>query len=263
MDFSGTQKLHAEGMLLFVAELRRLIKATRNRHRLTCTISTNHKVCQVFEQIGLSNLLGIHTGATPADADVVNWRFAHGRNAEGEKYEDILAAYDGEIAAPMREKLYTGITEAMTNVTNHAYDLPRLDGWLVPHEREWWMFSQYKDGVLTVSFCDLGAGIPRTLPMKRPNVWKRYLLLGRNRDSAAIEYSVKDSITRTELDHRGKGLGQISQLIDGQAGAEVTIFSNAGLYWKNHLRNRKRDYRDSIMGTLINWKIPLDLKEES
>lgn len=233
------------------------------RHRLICTISPNHKVCQVFEQIGLSQLLGVNTGATPADDDVVNWRFAHGHNADGAKYEDILADYDGEIAEPMQQQLYTGITEAMTNVANHAYDLPRIDGWQIAHEREWWMFSQHKDGILSVSFCDLGAGIPRTLPAKRPNVWKRYLLMGKGRDSAAIEYSVKDSITRTRLDHRGKGLGQIAKLIDGQVGAEVVIFSNAGLYLKNHLRFRKKDYRDSIMGTLIHWKIPLTSKEGS
>ena len=217
----------------------------------------------MFEQIGLSRLLDIDTGATPADDDVVNWRFAHGHMAEGEKYEDILANYDGEIAEPMQEKLYTGITEAMTNVTNHAYDIPRQGEQGIAHECEWWMFSQHKDNVLSVTFCDLGAGIPVTLPMKRPKVWKRYLLMGKQRDSAAIEYSIKDSISRTGQDHRGKGLGQIARLIEGQIGADVAIFSNFGLYFKNHFKKHKKDYRNSIMGTLIHWKIPLKPKEES
>lgn len=263
LNFSSTNKLHAEGTLLFVAELRRMIRATKGRHSISCTMSPHDKVCQVFEQIGLCRLLGIKTGVTPADSDVVHWRFAHGHKAEGDKYEDILADYDGEIAEPLQEQLYKGITEAMTNVMNHAYDLPREDGIAVSKELEWWMFSQYKDGVLSVTFCDLGAGIPRTLPIKRPAVWKRYLLLGHHRDSAAIEYSVRDSISRTQLDHRGKGLGQICRLIDDIEDGQVTIFSNSGVYLRTRTHSRKYDYRNSILGTMINWKIPLPPKEES
>ena len=261
LDFSATTHMYAEGALLFYAELLRLIKATKARHPLTCRPSRIDKVCQVFEQIGLNRVLGITAASKPADDDVVHWRFAHGHRAEGEKYEDILAEYDGTIAEPLRELLYTGITEAMTNVMNHAYDLKREDGYALQTEREWWMFSQCKDGELSVTFCDLGAGIPRTLPLTHPKVWSRFLLLGRNLDSHAIEYSVRDSVSRTKRDYRGKGLGQIVRFVDAVTGGRVVVFSNRGVYFREGIRQRRMDFKDSILGTMIHWKFPLQQPE--
>lgn len=261
LDFSQTEKMYAEGTLLFLAELRRLIKHTKGKLELTCVPPSNEKVSQVLQQIGVFSLIGAAEGITPVDDDVVNWRFAHGHKVEGERYEDILADYDGDIAPPMQEHLFTGITEAMTNVLNHAYDMPRSDRLNITNSREWWMFSQAKDGQLTVAFLDLGAGIPRTLPVKRPAVWKRFLRFGKNLDSRAIAYAVKDSISRTNQGHRGKGLGQIVRVVDMVPGGQVTILSNYGALSRTQGVTRRVDYRDSILGTLIFWKIPLPDKE--
>lgn len=258
LDFSGTEKLFAEGTLLFVAVLRDLITQYGAAH-LSCTASENNKVCQVFEQIGLRELLGINSDIAPADDDVVHWRFAHGSSVDGSRYEDVLSEYDDRLADIQQELLFTGITEAMTNVLNHAYEGDRRRG----ARNGWWMFSQWKEGFLTIAFCDLGLGIPRTIQTKHPNVWGRFLLLGKQRDAYAIEYSVQDSISRTKARNRGKGLGQIVSLATTIPGAEVSVFSNKGLYIKSISKSKKRDYRDSILGTLIFWKIPLIDKEQS
>jgi len=125
------------------------------------------------------------------------------------------------------------------------------------------MFSQLKGEMLTVAFCDLGRGIPSTLREKRPAVWERFLLLGKQRDAYAIEYSVQDSISRTRKSFRGKGLGQIVSLATSIDGSLVSVFSNYGMYTKSATQSKKTDYRDSITGTLIYWKIPLTSKEKS
>ncbi len=261
LDFSQTEKMFADGTLLFLAELRRLIKHTKGELNFSCIPPENEKVSQVLQQVGIFALLGVTEGITPVDDDVVNWRFAHGHKVEGERYEDVLADYDGDIAPPMQEHLFTGITEAMTNVLNHAYDVPRNDGLNVVNSREWWMFSQAKDNQLTVAFLDLGAGIPRTLPMKRPSVWKRVTQLGKRLDSRAIAFAVRDSISRTNEGHRGKGLGQIVRVVDMVPGGEMAILSNFGALSRQRGVTKRRDYRDSILGTLIYWKIPLPVKE--
>lgn len=261
LDFSQTEKLAADGTLLFFAELRRLIKHSKTELKISCIPPTNNKVSQVFQQIGLFSLLGAVGGATPQDADVVNWRFAHGHKVDGARYEDILANFDGDIANELQQSLFTGITEAMTNVVNHAYDMPRGDGTGIANSREWWMFSQAKDGLLTVAFLDLGAGIPRTLPENRPTVWKRFLQVGKRLDSRAIDYAVKDSISRTNESHRGKGLGQILRVVDSVKGGEMAILSNFGALTRKNRVSQRIDYRDSIQGTLIYWNIPLELEE--
>ncbi len=144
LDFSITEKVAADGMLLFLAELRRSIKHAKGNVSISCNPPVSEKVCQVFHQIGLFSLLGVTNGVVPKDDDVINWRFAHGHKVEGERYEDVLAEYDGDIAVPLQENLFKGIPEAMTNVLNHAYDVAREDGIGVVNSKDWWMFSRRK-----------------------------------------------------------------------------------------------------------------------
>lgn len=191
---------------------------------------------------------------------MIYWRHVHGQRVEGSKYEDVLAEFDGSISESISERLFTGITEAMTNVINHAYRFPREDG-LTSSTSDWWMFSQEKDGILTVVFCDLGAGIPRTLKYKRPNLWKRIVKNRDIGDAGVIGHALIDSVSRTKQTHRGKGLGQIIGLIDAVDGGQVRILSNRGVLQRQGGRTTTRNYRDSIMGTIINWQIPLQSKE--
>lgn len=263
LDFSQTEKLYADGMLLFWAELKRLLKHIKGRIDITISLPENNKVSQVLKQLGVLDLVGNKAPIVPADHDVINWRAASGDLVQGEKYDVILKQYDGEIAPYLQENLYTGITEAMTNVTNHAYDMPRDDGIGITDQKTWWMFSHQKDGYLSVAFCDLGAGIPRTLPFKRRNVWNRILRKGLNSDSAVIKYAVKDSVSRTKKSHRGKGLRQIMQIVQDIDDGEAVIHSNKGMYAARNGRIEQYEYRDSILGTLIFWKIPLPNREDA
>lgn len=251
----------ADGTLLFLAELLRLVKHSKGQLNITCVPPKNERVAQVLQQIGFFSLLGVSNDVVPRDDDVVNWRFAHGHKVEGEHYEDVLAEYDGDITPELQETLFKGITEAMTNVLNHAYSIPRKDGTSITNSKEWWMFSQAKDGDITVAFLDLGAGIPGTLPTTKPRLWEKFLRFGKKHDSRAIQYAVKESISRTNQLHRGKGLGQIARVIDEIPHGEMAILSNYGALSRVGSVMRRKDYSDSIMGTLILWKIPLPSKE--
>lgn len=263
LDFTKTEKVFAEGMLLFYAELKRLLRHTRGKVEIGCIPPHNSKVAQILKQLGILDLLGVKVEITPVDHDVVNWRAASGNLVLGSKYDEILQKYDGEIAPCLQENLYTGITESMTNVLNHAYDLTREDGLeIVEETSNWWMFSHQVENFLTVVFCDLGAGIPRTLPLKRKKAWNRLRRKGLRSDSEIIKFAVKDSVSRTRKSHRGKGLRQIVHVVEGLEGGEVAVLSNSGvLVMKTGSNTRTVDYSDTIMGTLIFWKIPLHAKE--
>lgn len=237
-----------------------MIRHVRGDVAVSAAIPDNNKVAQVLNQLGIFELLGTPCTVTPKDDDVIHWRYAHGQRVEGEKYEDVLAEFDGEITPALSERLFTGITEAMANVINHAYQFPREDG-IKSQSSDWWMFSQEKDGVLTVVFCDLGAGIPKTLKYKRPNVWKRIIKRRVSGDAGVIGYALIDSVSRTKESHRGKGLGQIVGLIDAVQGGCVKILSNKGILCREGGQTTTGNYRDSIMGTIINWQIPLPGKE--
>lgn len=252
----------SDGSLLFIAELRRIIRYVEGKVKIDFQPPKNEKIYQVLHQIGLCDLLGVKNVIELKDDDVINWRYAQGAQVEGKKYDDILADYDGEIAKPLQEKLFAGITEAMTNVINHAYDLKRNDGLDVNDElKQWWMFSQEKDGYLSVTFCDLGAGIPRTLPIKHPNLWERFKKFGKSTDADAIDYAIRDSRSRTKESHRGNGLGQIIRVCESIDGATVIIYSNKGTYTRIKKHKKLYSHADSILGTLICWRVPLQEKK--
>jgi anti-anti-sigma regulatory factor len=256
IDFSDTRKFVSSGTLLLKAELTRLLESIPDL-RIRSTLPINNKAAQVLHQVGISNQLKTKNPTRCVDRDVVNWRSARGQGALGEKYDEILGFYDGIIAEPLQNELYTGITEAMTNAHQHAYIAPRGDGVTTPPDyRPWWMFSQEKDGKLSVVFCDLGVGIAASLPHTRPRLWKlmAHLGIGQGRQ---IEGAVRDSKTRTKKHHRGKGLRQIIETISSCDGGKALILSNKGWYSMESGKQRTGDYSDSIMGTVIFWQMPL------
>lgn len=262
LDFSETRKFSSGGTLLLYAELVRLIENTDGLI-IRSTIPKNNKAAQVLQQIGLSKLLRTKNNTKCLDGDVVNWRSARGQGALGEKYDEILGFYEGRITESLQTELYTGITEAMTNAHQHAYIGQRGDGVETdPDYRPWWMFSQEKDGKLSVVFCDLGVGIPASLPHTRPRLWQ---LMDRFNmtQGRQIEGAVRDSRTRTKKQHRGKGLRQIIETISSCKGGKALILSNKGWYSIKSGVPASGDFRDSIMGTVIYWQMPLPLRSAS
>lgn len=265
LDFSNTRIMNAEATLLFVAEIRTLFYQKKGNIQWELIPSETSKVMQVLKQIKVLELLGVSYEIDCNDEDVVSWLYASGQGADGSKFDDIMGPYQGDIAPALSADLYSGVTEAMTNVVNHAYSQPRDDGLAPISDRDWWMFSTERDGRLTVLICDLGAGIPGTLPYssEHKGLWRRLLRLNKVTHSTIIAYAVEHSITRTELSHRGKGLGQITKAIQHINNAQVTIMSNNGAYQRTSSGEVKLgDYSTSILSTLILWEIPLQPEEK-
>lgn len=260
IDFSATQQMITDGTLLFYAELCRLRRLSGGV-KIRCIPPRNPKVAQVLKQVGIFDLVGYRRKIETTYSDVIHWRSANGHEVRGEKFDEVLGHYDGQITEALSQKLYLGFTEAMTNCHHHAYIDVRPDGLNVKHEpKEWWMFSQEKDGWLTVVFCDLGIGIPGTLPIKKPSLWKRILGFGSQLDAHAIQEALIESRTRTGLHHRGKGLKQLVDVIAKVGNGEVNIFSNRGCFTlKSGSESifQFKDNKDNICGTLINWRVPL------
>lgn len=267
IDFSGTRKMLADGTLLFFAELSRLRRLSSRPHvRIRCIPPRDAKVAQVLKQVGIFDLLGYRKKIEPSFPDVIHWRSASGREVNGEEYDSVLGNYEGRIADALGKKFFGGVTEAMTNCHHHAYIDVRPDGLNAGSEpKEWWMFSQEKDGSLTVVFCDLGIGIPGSLPAKKPGLWRRVKkTFGSNLDAHAIQEAITDSKTRTGKHHRGKGLKQLIDVVSSASGGRVDIFSNKGCFTLKSGRETIFQFKDSILGTLIHWTVPIeDLSDDT
>jgi len=266
LDFSATESMVSSATLLFKAELCRSLKLSKTMLIPKIKPPRSTKIDQVLKQIGIYELVDYTSKVVPNHPDVVNWRYANGYEVMGKKYDEILGHFDGVICESLASSLYLGITEAMTNCHHHAYIDKRDDGLnLNETQKNWWMFSQEKDGTLDVVFGDLGVGIPVSLPIKKPGVWNniKKKLGVKPRDSDIISEAILQSKSRTGKNYRGKGLKQLVETIESIEDAKLLLFSNKGLY--SHMDDTVKVYNfhDSIYGTLVYWSVPIKQKESN
>lgn len=259
LDFTFVERITAAGAVLLMAEIDRalagltVIQARRSRH---------HIVDQVLQQIGVYEKLGIQCETPPGDDSVIHWRQASGVLSDGQKGGGLLENYEGRLADGIRKGLYAGIIEAMTNTLHHAYD--GQIGEQLKHQigKRWWMLSQEKDGNLSVAICDLGIGIPRSLPRSKSFSFSDVKALWRNlrldgSDASAIQVALKLGTTRTRLKGRGKGLADIVEAVDLSESGGVFISSNKGVFTSHNGKVRAHNHTHSIRGTLIYWVVPI------
>ena len=258
IDFQRTQRFVAAVVLLFYAELCRLVEyspATQVR----CNEPQNERAKQVLQQIGVYGICHHPFHGRTTHRDVVHWRGARGHLVDASQYAKTIEAHEGGLAEPLVNGIYRGLAEAMTNVCHHAYIDRRDDGLDHDGPRDWWVFSQAKDGYLYVALCDLGVGIPGTLPSTNPTLYgKLKALFGITpQDGDCIAAAIEDSRSRTGRPERGKGLGDIIRAVAGAPRGRAMVFSNRGWYTLNGGNESSGNYRDSILGTLIAWSVPV------
>jgi len=261
IDFSATRWMTAPGTLLFAAELQRIQVVAKRP--LTCTCAPDMVVAQVLAHIGIFRLLG-HNQKYDITADNVKyWAVDSGAEAKGEQASQAVERYRHLFDDP-KQMLYRGLTEAMANCREHAYADERGDG-LGNVLCNWWMFSQYKDGRLTIALADLGIGIPRSLPRNKEGLFAAMIAAIRQRgepeeDVYLIKAAIEEGQTRTEQAHRGKGLMDMRSVLDDVKGT-MHIHSNRGSY-KYEAGTRTETCTNfgpklSIRGTIVVWEIPI------
>lgn len=279
ISFDETVQFHASATLLFRAELERmarfLLSISRDDAKKVdisqfayCEAMPKDKVAaQVMQHVGLATLLG-GKNVLEISADTVRfWRHATGYLIDGEELESIFRHYEGVVYESLKGSLYRGVTEAMGNSVEHAYQEERGDGIPLSVEKRWWMFSQEKDGMLTVACCDLGIGIPRHLKSGRrwtlKDVFAWIQKFGaRKKDSSYIRVALQLGMSATNRQGRGKGFQDIIKVIERTGRGEMRIFSNHGVYeYKSRIEDWN-DYPTSIMGTIVEWTIPLESGED-
>jgi len=195
------------------------------------------------------------------DEMVRHWRYATGERINLQTTQ-AFEQFEGRLADNLRKGMWRGISEAIANSTEHAYLEPRGTEGVRLGRKRWWMFSQERDNDLTVVVCDLGIGIPRSLPLKwEPGTLARIFdgVVGHGPDVRAIRAAMRVGASSTGKRHRGRGLPQIWHELRNLGAKGVIILSNCGmLVWDGESgQERAREFTDSIHGTVIAWQVPL------
>ena len=266
IDFSNTTRVTAAAMLLTLAEIERIYELHPRRRPVIARMPREDVVRQVFQQIGLCQLLGIKRSVPVTHENVTFWRYVSGTKVNGEAVGQVLENFQDQM--PENSELYDGVSEAMTNAVQHAGIAKRSDG--IPIlDRRWWMFAGVRRGELAVVVADLGIGIPRSVPVNWGDEAIGRLLekigLRRTTDGNYIRLAMELRRTRTNLRHRGKGMPELKDVLDQAGDGVLSVYSNKGGYtYSPTMRTdgKIRSFKMSIMGTIIEWSLPLaDAKE--
>lgn len=288
ISFRDSHRITASAGLMIVAETDRMLKAFPGSivkcsfppKTVTGKYRINDRVVEAsLKQIGYFKLIGQKNNITSNNANINMWRQLSGQTADGSLASSLLESIGSELSDIAKKKIYRGAIEAIANCVEHAYPYPRKDGQAITDKR-WWMLVGKDEMNLCIIVCDLGVGIPETLPKKHPTKLLDHIRstfgIFDNSDSEMIRASTHLKETRTKLSNRGKGGKDFRSITRNFPTASLIIRSNKGAFFieGEHAKplpkastrrfvadtNRKESTLEhdlSIHGTLIEWVVPL------
>lgn len=296
LDFEKLRHIGPCAALLLVAEMDRLRhftsrktrrqesnrktrrrESSRNTRRREYFIEPDNfdpEVLQQLDEMGLFDVLDIDNPAhvdngNLATASTVSFiKYRSKRKTIGQMANELMNDIESLVGElPQREKLYNAISEAMTNVSHHAYPHPveSPDYERVPLKGRWWLSGGYDHAAekLTVMFVDQGIGIPKTLPTNRGMEWLKSRITAwgiDDTDASRIKASMEPGKSVTKESHRGHGLFRdIREYINVVEEGRLRVVSNKGEYrYAKSLGQESREdlisLSKSIGGTLILWE---------
>lgn len=270
LDFRNTQSLYVAGAILLFAEIDRITNLSELNKPVTILEPRLKRPREVLKQIGIYQLTGDSSDVVPEREDVVFWKATKGSTQSGDALGSILECVAERVNRDHIKKvelsgIWRGVSEAVANTVDHAYEKPRKDGFAGLEGTKWWMFTQLRDDTFTAAVCDLGCGYSETVNLTLPEAfishWRK-LLLGKNRDSIAIQTAMEYGRSGTHETNRGKGSRDALSVLQKHGDGTLHVLSNAGWVMFEYkdgaeVRVESGDIGIYMRGTILWWNLPL------
>ena len=271
VNFDNLKTISTSAALVLTAELSKWDDAIRQN--LTPDVCNwEPEILQKFRELGFFNLFS----KSPVELCEINKtktsninlvKYIKGKCGDNDKARTLKE----EIRQIVGEKilkwtfLHSGLTEAITNVTHHAYPDKNL---FSESSKTWYLSASYDRStkILKVVFYDQGIGIPKSLPASK--IWEKVVsslsvipLADRMKDAMLLKAAVQISRTSTGAPDRGRGLQDLLEFIKQRKDGYLSILSLKGLY-KFMMNDGKETtktehFKNKILGTLIIWSVRL------
>ncbi len=254
LDFSGTNKIIAPGMIAIYAEIKNMLNVYPEL-KFYCKKRVTDKVRQVLTQIGIYNLCRQNNYSKKTTRrDVIYWRVCSGTGVIVDRINKVLSEEEKNCLSNIAD-IYGGCTEATKNALRHAYPTQRRGIPVDTEKTEWWCFSQVKEGELTILVCDLGVSIPATIPLTFPDIVNKLKHIGRNTDADIIKGALKNPRSISRESYRGNGLPKMMEV--AKAGGKLTIYSRYGVVQAFDTSIYSKNYPQPLLGTIISLTLPI------
>ena len=247
LSFSRTVKAVADGTLFLHSELDRL---SLIRRKIRFRQSRNQIVNHVLTHLGV---LQTSSKYVSRRADIVGWHTGRGTDVDSEAANKPGESLWSRFPRTVRSRVIGAMNEALSNV-KWAYNSELLNsGW-----RTYW---RSETNAVCFAIADRGVGIPKSLPKTMPEIFADVgrKIIGGVRDAELISAALTSNRTASDEAHRGKGLPEMAALLEQWPNAQMTIYSNCGKVLIQRKLGKttetKTNSRNSILGTLVIWKI--------
>ena len=273
VNFDNLKKISTSAALVLTAELSKWDDVIRNRLRPDID-NWDCDILRQFTEIGFFDLFSNNASSDLPESDescsasgLSLVKYIKGRCGDKAKTR-VLKNEIRDIVEDNILKwtfLDCGLSEAITNVSHHAYP---EDYNYSENDKYWYLTGAYnnKSHELKIVFYDQGIGIPKSLPSS--NIWEKVLLwlskypmFDRRRDEVLLRAAVELDRTSTFESDRGKGLQDLLEFIKQRGDGYLSILSLKGLF-KYAISDGKvaiktENFEQPIYGTLIIWSVTL------
>lgn len=271
LDFRDTKVISSASILYLVAEIDRC-RRVGGVAILSGTYPKDRRLNRQMRDSGFYDALGVKVDDAQRERvfPVEYIKVQSGVEADGrlavKLRQALLGPLEGQLGKDKRGSFFRGLTEAMTNVSQHAYPDDWGTGQVKVIRKGWWMLGHINKlhKQLKIMIVDQGIGIPRSLPRNHRDILPSLLAMLNleSNDGAMIHAAMELGRSRLQQSHRGKGLNDLKQIIDLCNAGTLRILSKKGEY-EYRMRNGRaislvNAYEDSLNGTLVEWSIPLD-----
>lgn len=276
-DFSRISDISTAAAVVLSAEYERLAVLDGEVPPTVELDKWNDSVFRKLYQLGFFEIVGL----TPDRDDVIiesgdtrTMRIVSTKNGDDLARVDAALQQLGSFLNPHKNipeqviiDILTALSEAISNVTNHAYP----DNIDIGHKHigSLWVAAtaDRSQNSLTIVVYDQGATIPITYPrIGRLAKVARYLERTLKKvhqfeyddDGTYIRAAIRHGGSRTDQSHRGKGLPQMIEMLSRSVSGSMTVYSRGG--WCRRTSNgrfRSGAVPYSIGGTLIEWSVQL------
>ncbi|WP_027997077.1 hypothetical protein [Simplicispira psychrophila] len=248
LDLRAIEVLHPCGVLLLLSHVRNW--ATANPGCVTASYPSDEVVEQMLQSVGVLERLGLESRATVTREEVTRWFYFKGDSVDASPITPFMQAAKERLGVANQSALYDSVVEAITNVTQHAYEDDVL--------KRWWMFASMSPTHVLVSILDGGRSIPGTL-LEKPGVKDqvRQWYWGKKKTDSRMLHAAMGGKSRTQLCYRGKGLPDMLESTKVTADSSLAIYSRRGVFFCDSTSKREEhaQMKDPIDGTLLLWSL--------
>ena len=270
LDLSDVKLITAAASVLLFATVNTCQLANKNPNQIRCIFpkdKVNEAGHNCIVKTGLARAL--HSGSILKLKDLVTSEVYFQSEINAGRHishtVDFLTS-KVDLSAEQFEMLSSAITEAMLNVSHHAYKDPTFIGpiaecpihpkkeFLVDRQGErWWQCAWYneQDKIWVFIICDLGLGIPETYLANKPN------------NKEPFSTILKEAFTIGNSRYIGQGRGNGSENIKSPVGLSckktesLLVYSGGIRYEYNSEMEEPKvnDLNKFFSGTLVEWTL--------